>query len=219
MKRLFSLLITGTLIGLLVIFAFAQVPASFIRSNFIIGQTAAQIGSGLVLVEEHTASGTAEMDFTTCITSTYDDYMLDFVSVVPATNATELQMQVSTNGGSSYDTGSNYAWAAFRNSAGGTAIAGSNSDTSITLTGNGGPTNSTTTGGIVGSVKFFSPQNGVFFPRLNGIDGINDGGASPDITVTTTASYKSSTAVNAFRFRFSSGNVASGTVRCYGLAK
>ena len=219
MKRLISLFTAGSLIAILVAFALAQVPASLVRGKIVIGSMHAQGGSGLVLVEEHTASNSTELDFTTCITSSYDDYMLDIVSVVPVSNAVELQMQMSTNGGSSYDTGANYGWAAFRNSSGGTAIAGSNSDTSITLTGNGGPSNSTTTGGIVGSFKFFSPLNGVFFPRLSALTGINDGSATPDITVTTTGSYKSSTAVNAFRFLFASGNVASGTIRCYGLAK
>ena len=56
--------------------------------------------NGLVLLEQHTASSSATLDFTASITSAYDDYLIELVNVVPATNTVDLYMRVSTDGGS-----------------------------------------------------------------------------------------------------------------------
>lgn len=175
-------------------------------------------GGALVLLEQHTASGSAALNFTAWYSSAYDEYMIEYVSLVPASTG-EFALQMSTNGGSSYDTGANYSWCALRNSAAGTAVSGSGSDSGIQITGNGGQTNSATTGGTIGSSKLFNPGNGSFYPRFTAQVGINDGSGNPDVSVSTTGSYKVTTAVNAFRVFATSGNIASGTVRIYGISK
>src|SRR3569833_11598 len=77
--------------------------------------TAASSGTssaGLVLLEQHTASASASLVFTTCISSTYDEYQIQIVNLVPATNAVALYLAFSTDGGSTYDTTSgHYTWA------------------------------------------------------------------------------------------------------------
>ena len=67
-------------------------------------------GGALVLLEQHTASASATLDFTSCISSTYDDYLVEGLSLVPATNAVNFTMQVSTDGGSTWAS-TTYNWA------------------------------------------------------------------------------------------------------------
>jgi hypothetical protein len=58
----------------------------------------------LVLIQTKTASGVAELDFTTGITSTYNNYMLQLSNIVWSNSSASvtLGIQISTNGGSTY---------------------------------------------------------------------------------------------------------------------
>src|SRR5947207_2075820 len=69
-----------------------------------------QAGSAgaLVFLEAHTASASASLDFTTFISSTYDDYLIEGVGIIPATDAVIFRAQVGTGGGPTYDTANNY---------------------------------------------------------------------------------------------------------------
>lgn len=171
-------------------------------------------GGALVLLEQHTASASASLNFTTCITSTYDDYVIELVNVLPATDAADLMLRMSTDGGSSYDSGANYSYIRVRVSVAATATAGGTGQTSLLLyTG----TKNTSTWGIAGSIHLFSPLSTALFKQIlwkaTSIDSTSrafrDGSGAYEIT----------TAVNAFQFLFSSGNIASGTIRVYGIAK
>jgi hypothetical protein len=175
--------------------------------------------SGLTLLEQHTASASASLDFTSWYSSTYDEYIIECVQLVPATNAVNILLRVSTNAGVSYDSGSNYSWASYRASAAGATQAGSASTSSLGLDGSGTQSNSSTTGGFVGSIRMFNPGGGAMYTRFRWESGINDGTGNPDVTVMGAGSYKSITAVDAFQVLASSGNITSGIVRIYGLAK
>ena len=59
---------------------------------------------GLNFISSQTASGSASIEFTTGIDSTYDEYWFIMTKINPATDTTELQFQVSTDGGSNYNT-------------------------------------------------------------------------------------------------------------------
>ena len=98
-------------------------------------------GSGaLTLLEQHTASASSSLDFTTAITSTYDEYLIEFVGIVPATDAVEMQLRMSTNGGSSYDSGANYSDTGFAITLTGTATTGATGATEISLNSSTGNT-------------------------------------------------------------------------------
>ncbi len=178
---------------------------------------AAPAASGaLVLIEQHTASSSASLDFTACITSTYDDYLIRFVDVIPATNAVSLLMRVSTNGGSSYDSTAIYDWGGgygYRSSSGGY---GSTSQTAWEIT--GGNSNSANYG-MIGEVSLVNPARTSGYKTMVGTVSSFDTGVSTPVTKSTQWVYLSATAVNAFQFLMSSGNIASGTIRCYGYAK
>ncbi len=66
---------------------------------------------GWTLVEQHTASSSASLDFTTCFSSAFDSYVFDLVNLLPATNGTLVQIRVSLDGGATYiATGEPYQW-------------------------------------------------------------------------------------------------------------
>lgn len=180
---------------------------------------AGHVGADFVLLEQHTASSSATLDFTTFISSTYDDYMIEGVALVMATDNIDFRVQVGTGGGPTYDTGNNYQWArtgfgtgAVATTDSGTTGAGARIangiDTSLTAFAflsfrlNAHNLQSTSLNKILlGETYFLDNSTNAMFSRFGGI--------------WTTAG----TAVTALRFLASSGNIASGTIRIYGIAK
>jgi hypothetical protein len=72
---------------------------------------AAHTGADFVLLEQHTASASASLDFTAFISATYDEYQFEFINVLPATNNVDLLARVGTGGGPTWDaTSGNYAF-------------------------------------------------------------------------------------------------------------
>ena len=60
-------------------------------------------GGGMTLISEQTASGSANISFTSGIDDTYDSYVFKFINIHPATDDTNFQMNFSTDGGSNYN--------------------------------------------------------------------------------------------------------------------
>lgn len=177
-------------------------------------------GGGSVLLEQHTASSSATLDYTTSITSTYDEYLIELVSLVPATNNVDLYLRFSTDGGSTYDTSNLYSatiWAYTSSSSAASGAAYGSPTSQIPMRSNAEISN-TSTGGISGQLRLFSPLSTALYKWVSG-QCVFFSGSSTVLGVQTNGVYKSTTAVNAFRFLFSSGNIASGTIRVYGIAK
>lgn len=172
---------------------------------------------GLTLLEQHTASSSASLDFTTCITSAYDDYLIEAVNLLPATNAVDVWLRVSTDGGSSYDSGSNYAYGRFVLYTT-TAYGTSASDTKIPLSPSDTMSNAST-GGFNMSLHMYDPLNSSAYKRFVGQSNGYDNAGPGERAAHLFGVYKSATAVNAFQIIMSSGNIASGIVRVYGFKK
>ncbi len=179
------------------------------------------MGAGLVLVEEHTASNSASLAFTTCISSTYDEYQLELLNLLPASDANDFWLQFSTDGGSTYDSTSGHygtgieSWIAATNSQ-----TGSTSDTKILLSqGLSQISSNATYGGISGTYKIFSPGL-TQYVRVSGMTNSADSaGVQFDLGTVNAGSYRGGSAANAFKILAASGNITSGNARCYGLAK
>jgi hypothetical protein len=181
----------------------------------IVGTT---LSGGLVLLETQSIAAAATLDAVAWYSSAYDEYLIELVNLIPATNAVNLLLRVSTDAGVSYDSGANYQWAGFRSSKAASASAGATATTSIGLDASGTQSNSATTGGLCGSLRLFSPGSTALHKRFKGEININDGSASPDIAVLLAGNYVSTTAVNGLRVFASAGNLT-GTMRIYGIAK
>jgi hypothetical protein len=173
---------------------------------------------GMVLLEEKTASASASLDFAACISSVYDEYMIDFVNVLPATDGTNLRMRMSTDGGSTYDSSALYGSACMVWRAGAVSQNGAESGaTSIDLSGFN-IENTVTQGGLSGSIKLFGPGNAASWKTILGQVAYVDN-ATFRLGINVRGHYESTTVVNAFQFFMASGNITSGTIRVYGISK
>lgn len=184
-------------------------------------------GGGLVLLEERTASSSATLDLTTrnvsgqsgaTIQSDYDEYIIEIIGLLPATDAVNLRMTVSTNGGSSFSN-SGYAYGLWSVASHGATSAGASSvsDSSFNL---GGTVENTTSAsfGVDATIKAFNPGSSTRIKGF-GIDSNFTGSDANYYNWHGVADWASTSAINAFRFAFSSGNIAEGKIRIYGLAK
>ena len=172
--------------------------------------------SGLVLLEEHTASASASLDFESWYSADYDEYQIEFIGIVPATDNTDLRMRMSTNGGSTYDSGSNYSYAYTNATNAFVAGVGSTSAAFIIVT--QGIDITVTQNSVGGSMKLIHPGSSALYKMVTMHTATFKNDAN-FYTQSGTGQYKSATAVNAFRFLMSSGNIASGTIRVYGISK
>jgi hypothetical protein len=180
------------------------------------GCAGAAASSGITMVETHTASSSTSLNYTSCISSTYDTYQIEIVNLIPGTNNVNLLMRMSTDGGATYDSGANYGWDRqfFGNgsSGGGNTNSG---DSSIQVQ---AALVTTANWSMNGTIKLYNPGGSIFkmmsgyFVTRENANGVISGWAMFGI-------YNVTTAVNAFQFLTSSGNIASGTIRCYGLSK
>ena len=172
---------------------------------------------GYVLLEQHTASASSTLDFTTWYSSAYDDYIIRFVNILVGTNTADLLMRMSTDGGATYDSGNNYGWALnawIRSSAG---QAGSDTTNVIELANSISTTASYVT---TGEINLVAPADAAAFKTVYGMMfARNSANGLPAEGKTVVGVYKITTAVNAFRILPSTGTITSGTVRVYGLAK
>jgi hypothetical protein len=182
----------------------------------------------LVWLGTYNASAVAELDIVTrnatgqsgaIFQSDFDDYEIRFQNIVPATNSVNLLIQCSTNGGSSYDTGSNYSTIGSYYYTGGTGVVGtaSNSATAITVLDS---ISNNTSWGVCGEISLRSPLSTTLMKQfVDGHASMLDAANGDFLAVTFSGVYKvSGSAVNATRFLFASGNIASGSVRVYGIS-
>lgn len=168
---------------------------------------------GLVLLETRTASASASLAFTTSITSTYNDYLVVVEDLLPATNGVDLLLQVSTDGGSTYlatnYTGGYWVWSS------GGGGAGSTGTTSFKMATS--QSNNSSNRRANGTIEIHNPLGTSnykdIYSRISGYDG------SSQYTYLSTGTNTVTTAINAFKIYFSSGNITSGTAYCYGIAK
>lgn len=191
--------------------------ANFLRAD---GTWTAPGGSGgaLVLLEQHTASGSAELDFTACLSSTYDDYLIEVVGLLPVTNSAVPILQFSTNGGSTYDTSAIYDWGQTNCALGGGSGANSGlNKTGITLFGDSAGVGipNTANNALSATLKMVLAS----YPVVEGQGVSSYAGNTNRYSFVMGGVYRNTTTVNAFRVLFSTGNIASGTIRVYGITK
>lgn len=177
----------------------------------------------LVLLSTQTASSSATISFTTGLDSTYDEYIFKFINIRPATDSVRLQFNLSTDGGTNYNVTktSTYFYAyQYENDSSQGLFYEPNDDLAqstafqniASFTGNGADEC------IVGSLQLFNPSSTTYVKHF--ISNCNDYNRL-DISVNNfIAGYGNTTSVvNAIRFQMSSGNIADGIFKMYGVKK
>ena len=172
------------------------------------------VGS-VVLLEQHTASSSATIDLTAWYSSSYDHYRIDLINVVPATNAATLRLECSTDGGSTWDTTSAYGHSSqYSNWSGANGVVNSAGETSAFV--GGTLSNSAGGGGLNGELHLYQPGSSTAQKSfIIDLTFWSDDGNY--YRMQTGGWYVSTTAVDGIRFLMSSGNIATGIFRIYGI--
>jgi len=174
-------------------------------------------GSGLVgPLEQHTASNSATLDFTSWYSSTYDEYVIELVNVLPATNSQDLWFRVSTDGGSTYLTTNTYFYGiSYVPNTGASGVTQGSSVAQIILFTAIG--NTSANGGLNGTMKLFNPGSASIRKSMTYHVAANQ--ATAFYMGIGSAVQSGTAAINAFRLLYASGNITSGVVRVYGVVK
>jgi hypothetical protein len=174
--------------------------------------------SGFQFISSQDASTSATLDFTGFDASSYDSYVFILQNVIPSTGA-YLLMRTSTDGGSTYDSGSgNYEWAQHGMiNSGSHSLDNITSQTGIHLTASDSSAKDVdTTGGVSGRVEVLGPHLAQWTMVNAGLSYIAANGSRPSI-INTAGHRESAADVDAVQFLFDTGSIASGTITMYGL--
>lgn len=165
----------------------------------------------LVLLATATASASATVDFTWAAGTTYQEMLVVMSNVLPATTTVTLQARVSTDG-STWDSGASaYTWTNMDYATG----TFSGSDTKMIIAGT--TVNLVTTAGNTtsGEFRIFDPGSSALvkcnwdFAAISGAQVRRQSGSGNH----------GSSVVRGVRFLMSSGNIASGEFRLYGITR
>ena len=163
------------------------------------------------------AGTVATVDFTTGINSTYDEYEFVLKNVLPITDNTTLRVQVSSDAGTTWQTGTNhYTFGRTTEFGGGGASSAGTSDSDAFEVGQN--LSNVVTEPLFGEICLPNPSNGnIFKPIYSRMSFIAQD--SNNVVNHTSAFYKGGTAaISGVRFIMGSGNIARGTFVMYGRA-
>jgi len=171
----------------------------------------------LVLIATATASSSASVEFTN-LSSAFSKYIVEFIDVVPATNDVLLFARFSTDNGSTYptttylssvETSANANWVFSNTPANSIGIISSN--------GAGYGLSTTIARALEGSFELYNPSSTTINKKCvfkgSYINALGDRSHFIGQGIYTS----NTSAVNAIRFLMSSGNIASGIFKLYGL--
>jgi hypothetical protein len=178
----------------------------------------------LVLLSTQTASSSANISFTTGLDSTYDEYIFKFINVRPATDNVTFQFNLSTDSGSNYNvTKTTTFFNAYHaesdsppqdvNYETGSDLAQSTAFQHLTREQGNGADES-----LSGTMQIFNPSSTTYVKHF--ISRINCYYYDNFTLESYVAGYGNTTsAINAIQFKFTSGNIADGIFKMYGVKK
>ena len=176
----------------------------------------ANAGGKLVLLQSNTSSASAISEFNGLFSSAYDMYVFEFFNVLPATDGVQLLCQVGTGGTPTYIT-ANYKWNSF---VGVSASGYQNFQATGASAANLTPTSSylidNATSGVNGCFDLIGGNDSSIATFINGRFTYVDS-AGTNLTNGFCGVYQPAATITAIKFYFSSGNIASGVIRMYGI--
>ena len=178
-------------------------------------------GSSLVLISEQTASSSSTISFTSGIDSTYKEYIFKFFNIHAATDGAEFQFNLSADSGSNYNvTKTTTMFYAYQTESG--SSTGLSYDTNLDLAqstsdqiimenlGNGNDENGS------GVLHLFDPSSTTFIKHFMS-RGMRNGSADYSVDYSMAGYGNTTSAIDAIRFKMSSGNIDAGTIKMYGV--
>ena len=189
------------------------------------GLETGDVGGSLVLISETTASNSSAVNFTSGLDSTYKEYQFHFTDIHPASGNSAFMFNLSADGGSNYNvTKTTSAFWAAHNEAGSDSnlyyrtsedLAQSTADQKLSVEVTF-PASVDDDNSFSGILHLFEPSSTTFVKHF-----ISDGNhyASNYSTRSFVAGYGNTTsAINAITFKMSTGNIATGTIKMYGVS-
>lgn len=181
-------------------------------------------GGTLILLSTQTASSSATISFTTGLDSTYDEYVFKLINVRPATDGVSFQFNMSTDGGSNYNvTKTTTFFLTYHDEADTlTSLSYSTSFDLAQSTSNqvlsGTDLGNVSDENLSGSLQLFNPSSTTYVKHFIGVT--NNNTYNDFCAGGYVAGYGNTTsAVNAIQFKMSSGNIADGIFKLYGVKK
>ncbi len=167
-------------------------------------------GSGsLILVESHTASTSASLPFTTCISATYDTYFVTIEGLVNGTNPASVNLNFNSD-----TTSGHYAYNLWAFGQAGTFNITDSSTTAIQLLNNaGGGTGASTSGYFY---IYLANSASLYKQVVSSIMG--QPGQAGSANQNGLHGYLQTAALTRFDLSPGSGTFTTGTARCYGIA-
>lgn len=184
----------------------------------LVGVTPPAAGGGVMeVVETQVISGSpTNVEFTTGIDSTYESYVFVFNGVACTDDVRNLQMRVSTDGGSSFDTtNGNYGWAGVETTTAGISTVRQNVSASFVEV--SFQNEAIDTGhGMSGEIKMFNPSNTDFYTIFR--SSLGHLKSTAIVSRDGTSMYKQLTAMNGVRFYWQTGTFQNqGSITLYGV--
>ena len=168
-----------------------------------------------------TASSSATLDFTSSIDSTYNIYKFRFINIHPATDNASFTFNGSADSGSNYNVTKTTTFFDSRHNEGASDSGLGYSTGDDIAQGTGYQDLSTGTGsdndqGFSGELFLFDPSSTTFVKHFFG-SGNDYSYHDYAFTKYYSGYFNTTSAINAISFKFSSGNIDSGTIEMYGI--
>ena len=197
---------------------------NFAKNNSLSAVTslpASVSGGGLNLISTQTASSSATIDFTSGIDSTYKEYIFKFYDIHPSGDNVDFDFQASTDGGSNYNTTmTTTAFISYHQEDGSPAalsyVTGQDQAQGTSFQGLSDNQGNGSDECCVGTLHLFDPSNTTFVKHfISRFNQYNYDNYSREDYVA--GYFNTTSAINAFQFKFDSGNIDAGTIKLYGV--
>lgn len=181
------------------------------------GQPIVSSSGGRVLLETQTASNSSSIDFTSNINSNYKKYEIEFINVIPQTDDVDLTLRVSTDGGSTFITSSDYSYITYGMNSSVSTFYASNASATSRIKFTGDNMGNSTGESCSGIVNIYNPADTTNYKNLTATV-VKRSSLARFSQYECGGSYIGSvSAINGIRFLAESGNIASGTFKLYGV--
>ena len=174
----------------------------------------------MTLISSQTASGSASIEFTTGIDSTYPIYKFEFINIHPANNYAKFQFNLSTDSGSNYNVTKTTTYVNAYNSeyANGQNVAystGNDLAQSTSFQNISSEISNQDDAHTSGTMTLYNPSSTTFVKHFMSRVQVDNNYYAQDEYM---AGYGNTTSsVNAIQFKYHSGNIDSGKIKLYGI--